>query len=151
MFLRTALGWLRECCLSKSRFYMLLPGPPSELQPMFENEAKPLILGKLGSREKIVSRVLRFFGIGESQLETDLEDLNRCSDKSNNCSSCGRRGSHTQAHGKACGSKENKPLVKRNGRPNFRRVGEFFYGYDDTSLAEKLRRHARTRENSGCG
>ena len=59
----------------ESRFYMLLPGPPKELEPMFENEAKPLILEKLGSREKIVSRVLRFFGIGESQLETDLEDL----------------------------------------------------------------------------
>ena len=27
-----------------SRLYMLLPGPPSELRPMFENEAKPLLL-----------------------------------------------------------------------------------------------------------
>ncbi|MCY7796832.1 competence/damage-inducible protein A, partial [Bacillus spizizenii] len=55
--------------------YMLLPGPPSELRPMFENEAKPLLLKKMGSNEKIVSTVLRFFGIGESQLEADLEDI----------------------------------------------------------------------------
>ncbi|MFP3324906.1 molybdopterin-binding protein, partial [Planococcus sp. SIMBA_160] len=46
-------------------FYILLPGPPSELHPMFENEAKPLISEKLGLKEKIVSVVLRFFGIGE--------------------------------------------------------------------------------------
>ena len=35
----------------------------------------PIITNKLQVQEKIVSRVLRFFGIGESQLETEIEDL----------------------------------------------------------------------------
>ena len=34
-----------------------------------------IITNKLQVQEKIVSRVLRFFGIGESQLETEIEDL----------------------------------------------------------------------------
>ncbi len=44
-----------------SRLYMSLPGPPSESRPMFENEAKPPLLKKLGSNEKIVSTVLAVF------------------------------------------------------------------------------------------
>src|SRR6476660_575339 len=48
---------------------VLMPGPPRELQPMFELELKPLLID--GSGTAITSRVLRYFGIGESQLETD--------------------------------------------------------------------------------
>ncbi|MET3645054.1 competence/damage-inducible protein A [Streptococcus gallinaceus] len=52
--------------------YILLPGPPSELKPMFTQSLQP-ILAEKGSQ--LYSRVLRFFGIGESQLVTVLEDM----------------------------------------------------------------------------
>ena len=51
--------------------YVVLPGPPSELKPMVLNQLLP----KLMTGTKLYSRVLRFFGIGESQLVTILEDL----------------------------------------------------------------------------
>ena len=51
--------------------YVLLPGPPSELKPMVLNQLLP----KLMTGTKLYSRVLRFFGIGESQLVTILADL----------------------------------------------------------------------------
>lgn len=51
--------------------YVLLPGPPSELKAMFEQEVKP----RLASDSQLYSRVLRFFGIGESRLVTILDDL----------------------------------------------------------------------------
>ena len=51
--------------------YVVLPGPPSELKPMVLNQLLP----KLMTGAKLYSRVLRFFGIGESQLVTILEDL----------------------------------------------------------------------------
>ena len=51
--------------------YVVLPGPPSELKPMVLNELLP----KLMTGAKLYSRVLRFFGIGESQLVTILADL----------------------------------------------------------------------------
>ena len=51
--------------------YVVLPGPPSELQPMVLNQLLP----KLMTGTKLYSRVLRFFGIGESQLVTILADL----------------------------------------------------------------------------
>ena len=51
--------------------YVVLPGPPSELKPMVINELLP----RLMTGAKLYSRVLRFFGIGESQLVTILADL----------------------------------------------------------------------------
>ena len=51
--------------------YVVLPGPPSELKPMVLNQLLP----KLMTGSKLYSRVLRFFGIGESQLVTILSDL----------------------------------------------------------------------------
>lgn len=51
--------------------YVVLPGPPSELKPMVLNELLP----RLMTGAKLYSRVLRFFGIGESQLVTILADL----------------------------------------------------------------------------
>lgn len=51
--------------------YVVLPGPPGELKPMVREELLPL----LDSGKKLYSRVLRFFGMGESQLVTLLDDL----------------------------------------------------------------------------
>ena len=51
--------------------YVVLPGPPSELKPMVLNELLPRLI----TGAKLYSRVLRFFGIGESQLVTILADL----------------------------------------------------------------------------
>lgn len=52
--------------------YVVLPGPPSELKPMVQEGLMPLLST---SGEQLYSRVLRFFGIGESQLATVLADI----------------------------------------------------------------------------
>lgn len=52
--------------------YVVLPGPPSELKPMVWDYLVPLLSI---DHKQLYSRVLRFFGIGESQLVTVLSDL----------------------------------------------------------------------------
>ncbi|HFI0114646.1 TPA: competence/damage-inducible protein A [Streptococcus suis] len=52
--------------------YVVLPGPPSELKAMFSESLLPLLSQ---SQQQLYSHVLRFFGIGESQLVTVLADL----------------------------------------------------------------------------
>lgn len=51
--------------------YVVLPGPPSELKPMVQEQLLPF----LSDGQRLYSRVLRFIGIGESQLVTVLADL----------------------------------------------------------------------------
>lgn len=52
--------------------YVVLPGPPSELKPMVVESLVPLLTT---DHQTLYSRVLRFFGIGESQLATLLADM----------------------------------------------------------------------------
>lgn len=59
----------------KNKGFILLPGPPNELKPMFINEVKPLLIGESKEDVHLISRVLRFFDIGESQLAAELDDL----------------------------------------------------------------------------
>lgn len=59
----------------QGKHYLLLPGPPSELRPMFYHEVVPLLQKNFQKEDYLISRVLRFYGIGESQLVTDLADL----------------------------------------------------------------------------
>ena len=51
--------------------YVVLPGPPSELKPMVNEQLVP----HLTTGEELFSRVLRFFGTGESPLVTILADI----------------------------------------------------------------------------
>lgn len=60
--------------------YILLPGPPSELKPMFETQVLPFLHHLLPSKTVIYSHSMSFFGIGESALEEELKDLITASD-----------------------------------------------------------------------
>lgn len=51
----------------------LMPGPPSEMRPMYENEIKP-ILQKMQTGV-LCSHTLHVFGIGESDLETRIHSF----------------------------------------------------------------------------
>ncbi|KEQ27475.1 competence/damage-inducible protein A [Paenibacillus tyrfis] len=55
--------------------YILLPGPPKEMKPMFDRYAKPWIESKLDHVQPLYSIMLKFAGIGESALEHALIDL----------------------------------------------------------------------------
>ncbi len=52
---------------------VLLPGPPRELRPMFEEKVKPYL--KYNSKDVIVSKNVRVFGIGESDLEPKISKI----------------------------------------------------------------------------
>ncbi|ADQ46548.1 competence/damage-inducible protein CinA [Caldicellulosiruptor kronotskyensis 2002] len=66
----TAPGLIIE---KDGKIAILLPGPPFEMQPMFEEEVLPYL--EKFSKQKIYSRVLKFVGIGESSIEEALKDL----------------------------------------------------------------------------
>ncbi|MGG1598361.1 competence/damage-inducible protein A [Paenibacillus naphthalenovorans] len=55
--------------------YILLPGPPKEMKPMFDRYARPWIESKMDHVQPLYSLMLKFAGIGESSLEHALIDL----------------------------------------------------------------------------
>ncbi len=56
-----------------SKVIIMLPGPPSEMKPMFDETVMPYLLKKMESC--IVSKYVRIFGIGESTMEEKIIDL----------------------------------------------------------------------------
>ncbi len=119
--------------------YMLLPGPPSEMKPMFQNYGREYFQNQLGLQEKIVSRVLRYFGIGESQLETDIQDL---IDGQTNptIAPLASDGEVTlRLTSKHKDEKVAQKLLNETEKTINDRVGEFFYGYDQTTLVKVLK------------
>ncbi|AKO93778.1 competence/damage-inducible protein A [Priestia filamentosa] len=114
--------------------YIMLPGPPKEMKPMFENYAKSHILDRLGVKDQIISRVLRFFAIGESQLETEIEDLLEAQSNPTIAPLAGDgevtlrlTAKHETEEGALALLKEIEDKIQE-------RVGEYFYGYDQTTL-----------------
>lgn len=57
----------------KQKIIIIMPGPPKEMKPMFDNKVKPFLLERTDSMLK--SRVLRVFGVGESEMERRVKHL----------------------------------------------------------------------------
>ncbi|MDF2787106.1 MAG: damage-inducible protein CinA [Neobacillus sp.] len=118
--------------------YMLLPGPPKEMEPMFLHFGTAALSKQVKTDEKIVSRVLRFFGIGEAALETEIIDL---IDQQTNPTiaplaadgECTLR--LTAKHHDLQTAEVMLDEVEGNIKA---RVGQFLYGYDNTSLVAEL-------------
>ncbi len=122
----------------EQKVYMLLPGPPSEMKPMFQNYGSKYFIQSLGIQEKIISRVLRYFGIGESQLETDIQDI--IDEQMNPTVAPLAANGEVTLRLTAKHTDEtvaNQMLDEVEQKIN-QRVGEFFYGYENTTLVEEL-------------
>ena len=52
-----------------------LPGPPFEMEGMFQKSVAPYLIERFGAQGIILSKVLRTYGLGESSLEEEIKDL----------------------------------------------------------------------------
>ncbi|NRT74330.1 competence/damage-inducible protein A [Clostridium beijerinckii] len=66
----TAPGVIME---DDNKIMIILPGPPKEMKPMFEESVKPYLQEK--SDSILVSRVVKILGIGESAVAEEIKDL----------------------------------------------------------------------------
>ncbi|MBL1229901.1 competence/damage-inducible protein A [Enterococcus sp. BWB1-3] len=117
--------------------YLLMPGPPGELKPMFVQYVRPLLQKLFPAKEQLVSRVLRFYGIGESQLVTDLKELidNQTNPtlapyaKPNEVTLRLTANVSLDENGEALLSAMEKQIMEK--------VGDYFYGYGDENTLEE--------------
>lgn len=118
--------------------YMLFPGPPRELRPMFSNYGMAYLQKRLYNHEHIVSRVLRFFGIGESTLETEILDLIETQTNPTLAPLAGFGEVTLRLTAKSPTSDEAHRLLDALESQILQRVGEYFYGYDETTLENEV-------------
>lgn len=115
--------------------YILLPGPPKEMEPMFQFEAKPLLTSLLNHGDIIISQVLRFYGIGEAELETRIMDLLETQTNPTIAPLASDGEVTLRVTAKTSSEEEAWRLINETQQLLLSRVGDYLYGYNDDSLA----------------
>lgn len=127
-------GTAPGCCFKKNgKSIICLPGPPREMKKMFEESVFPY-LSEMSSCV-IHSRMLRFFGLGESALEDALEDL--ISDQTDpTLATYAKEGEVSlRITSKQETQTAAEAAVNRMIEKVTERAGDYIYSYDDEDLA----------------
>ena len=123
---------------------LTFPGVPSEMRAMWQQTAAPWFRQSGLSHGAYVSRMLRFWGIGESALAAQIGDL---LDQSNPTVApyAGRGEVKLRITAQAASQAEAQRLVMATEDDLRRRTGQLCFGVDDQSLATVVLEHLRRR------
>ena len=112
---------------------ILLPGPPREMHDMFEKSVKPY-LEKFSSKQ-FISKYVRFYGIGESLLETKIKDI--MDNQTNPTLALYAKTGEVLLRITASGDnkEECKDLIRKQLDEIEKRVGEYIYLVGDEDIS----------------
>lgn len=114
-----------------------LPGVPMEMYRMFEESVVPYLRGRMGGKaETIISRNLKFVGIGESMLEERVHDLLENQTNPTFAPYAKSTEVHLRVTAKAGDEEEALALLNSGEKQVLERVGEYFYGADEEALED---------------
>ena len=113
---------------------VVLPGPPREMKPMFDNYVVPYL--KPFTDSVLVSKVLRTFGIGESRMAEIVDDLIVNQTNPTVAPYAKDIEAILRITAKAKNEKEAEELIKPVEKEIRRRLEEYIYGEGETSLEE---------------
>ncbi|CAG7602243.1 Putative competence-damage inducible protein [Paenibacillus solanacearum] len=120
--------------------YVLLPGPPKEMKPMFDRYAKPWIVSRMESVQPLYSVMLKFAGIGESQLEHALIDLIEAQGDTTIAPYAKEGEVAIRLTTRAVSEAEAQTKLQPLEADIRRRVGEYVYAAEDIALEEAVLR-----------
>jgi nicotinamide-nucleotide amidase len=117
-----------------SKWLVMLPGPPRELRPMFDDSIVPLLKRELAA-EIFVCRTLRTSGIGESRVQESVEaDLQPLVKRGLEIGYCARPGA-VDVRLTASGTGAEK--IVRDGEDIVQKtLGANIYGLDDEEIEQ---------------
>lgn len=128
----TAPGVIME---EKDKRVLLLPGPPGELIPMFENSMKPYLSAL--TNEVIFSQTVKICGMGESKVEDAVSDLIETQDNPTIATYAKTGEVHLRVTAKAENEKSARKLVKPLVKELKSRFGNDIYTTEEDVTLEK--------------
>ncbi len=119
------------------RRIIVLPGPPHEMEPMFQDLVRPYLEKMSG--KTIRSRILRFSGIGEWELASRVEDLTDLSNPT--VAPYARDGEAIlRITARADSEEASEALIAPVAEEIRKRLRDFYYGQGDENLEELVAR-----------
>lgn len=125
----TAPGIIIE---ENEKILVMLPGPPKETIPMFENQVKPYLQKK--QTDTFVSRVLRVAGVGESAMETKVKDLIDAQTNPTIAPYAKQTESLLRITAKAQTQEEAEAMIEPVAQKIYERLGENVYAEGETTI-----------------
>jgi nicotinamide-nucleotide amidase len=137
----TAPGWFVE---REGKMIVAMPGVPREMFRMWKEQAVPRISAHL-SDSVIRNVTVRTIGVGESMAEQLLGDRVL---RSNPVTATYAKDDGVHVRVTGFGASIDEATAKRDGgrREVEEILGEYIYGYDDTSLEDAILENSRTRD-----
>lgn len=129
----TAPGCVIE---ENNKILIVLPGPPREMKPMFEDSVVPFL--KKYSKGILKSKVLRICGIGEGIMAEKISDIINDSINPTVAPYAKEWEVTLRITSKADTEEEASKLIEPVEREIRKRLGENIYGEDETSLEEVI-------------
>ncbi len=124
-----------------SKTIVILPGPPVEMQPMFEETVVPHFKKKcIGGSDVIVSRVLKILGLGESTVEERINDLVLQQNNPTIAFLAPKGEVFIRLTAKAESESAAEKLIETPEKEIRKRFGTFIYGSDNDSLEKAVMR-----------
>lgn len=114
---------------------ILLPGPPNELKPMFEEEVFPYLRKR--QPEIIYSKMVKICGIGESQVAEDIQDLIDSQENPTIAPYAKTGEVHLRITAKGENEKECQKLIKPVVRELKERFGKNIFATDEKKTLEE--------------
>jgi nicotinamide-nucleotide amidase len=113
---------------------IMLPGPPSEMKPMFLERIVPYLRKK--SEQTLVSVTLKFFGIGESALEHELSDLIINQSDPTIATYAGEGDVKVRLTSRAKDNQAIPPSITELIKAIEKRLGNYIYSYEDNTIQQ---------------
>lgn len=118
--------------------WAFMPGVPREMKQIMSDHVMPYVREKYQLQSVLQSRLLHFIGIGESQLETDLLDLIQVQENPTIATYASEGEVAVRLTARADTKEEADRLIDVIEKEVMERVGQYFYGYDETSVQQQV-------------
>jgi nicotinamide-nucleotide amidase len=130
----------------KTSWLVMLPGPPRELRPMFDDSVVPLLKREFAD-EIFICRTLRSTGIGESRVQEMVEaDLLPLVKDGLDIGYCARPGAVDVRL--AAGGASAKKIVRESEAVVQKILGESIFGFDDEEIEDVVVRLLTERKKT---
>jgi nicotinamide-nucleotide amidase len=126
----TAPGWWVE---RQGRILVAMPGPPPELERMWEAEVAPRLAKLVGGGSVIVSRTLKTAGIGEGTIDEMVSPLLKSTNPTIGVYAKAD-GVHLRVTAKAATAEKARSLIAPTEAEARRILGQAIWGADDDTL-----------------
>lgn len=131
-----------------NRDYVLLPGPPKELEDMVSKHLIPILLNRTADEEKLESRNLNFYGLPEATIAQKLEDI--IETQTNPTIAIYAKEGIIDIRLTVAGknNEENKKLLDQTEAEILKRIGKYFISYDKKTMQDVIREYLNSNKQN---